>query len=133
MTNIFENAYFGKSYKTRNGRKAIFYKGVFTRARKESNYVTLLLEEDNDLIQGFHTYKLDGTAHDGHTYLDIISECQEKISDEELDRLALEYCNKQWATNYKSLDEITDDLDLQAICDFKAGYREALNKKKKMI
>lgn len=26
MTNIFENAYFGKSYRTRDGRKAIYWK-----------------------------------------------------------------------------------------------------------
>ena len=57
----------------------------------------------------------------------IVSEWNEKeINEEELDELALGYFNKQWCTSYKSLEEITDDLDKQAIDDFKAGYRKAL-------
>lgn len=57
--------------------------------------------------------------------VDFIYSCQDE---EKLDELALEYFNKQWSTNYKSLSEITDDLDLQAVADFKAGYRKAKEK-----
>lgn len=49
------------------------------------------------------------------------------IEIDKLNEYTLEYFNKQWSTNYKSLDEITDDLDLQAIDDFKAGFYKALN------
>lgn len=57
----------------------------------------------------------------GHTEIEIYK----FVNEEKLDKLALEYVNKQWCTNYKSINEITDELDLQAIDDFKAGYRKA--------
>lgn len=124
MNNIFENTYFGKVFKTRNGRKAIFYKGVFTRARKESNYVTLLLEESDDLIQGFHTYKLDGTAHDGHTHLDIISEWNNPIDEEELDELAMITYPCRCSPDEKYCDCCINP-DLKEA--FKRGYKIAFN------
>lgn len=49
------------------------------------------------------------------------------IAINKLNDYTLDYFNKQWSTNYKSLDEITDELDLQAIDDFKAGFCKALN------
>ena len=45
--------------------------------------------------------------------------------EEELDRRTLEYVNKRWGTSYKAVEDITDDLDQQAVEDYQAGYREA--------
>jgi len=64
--NIFENASFGKQYKTRDGRKAIYL-----RRKDETNYYILLVPDDFDFIRiivdqkGKHFYK---------KYFDIVSE-----------------------------------------------------------
>lgn len=69
MKNLFQNAYFGKAYKTRSGSKAIFLK------RKEiTNYYILLVKSDFDFKRiivsndGKHFYK---------KYYDIVSEYEE--------------------------------------------------------
>lgn len=72
MSNIFENAYFGKMYKTRDGRKAIY------------------IQEDCCIVEG----NIDAFSYfdDGHFSIplkecgiDIVSEWQEPINEEKLD------------------------------------------------
>lgn len=69
MKNIFKNAYFGKPYKTRDGRKAIFL-----RREENPNYYMLLVKSDFDFkrivvyFNGKHFYK---------KYNDIVSEYKE--------------------------------------------------------
>ena len=67
MNNIFENAYFGKMYKTRDGRKAVY------------------IQEDCCIVEG----NIDTFSYfdDGHysiyleSDIDIVSEWQEPIND----------------------------------------------------
>lgn len=72
--NIFENAYFGKAYKTRDGRKAVY------------------IQEDCCIVEG----NMDTFSYfdDGHCSMfseecdiDIVSEWQEPINEEKLDEV----------------------------------------------
>lgn len=65
MENIFENAYFDKPYKTRNGRKAIYIKKVFGII-----YHHQLVLDDGDI----EVYDNCGKRSYGGNGLDIISE-----------------------------------------------------------
>lgn len=72
--NIFENAYFGKAYKTRDGRKAIFW-------HNKENFNFCLLD------QGIHIYNNNGiSTYSPDNYIDIVSEWQEEISEEKLEK-----------------------------------------------
>lgn len=76
MNNIFKNAYFGKPYKTRDGRKA-HYCG--------KQVLMNICELDGELIDFFS----DGTyCNSGETSFDIVSEHQEELNEEELNKLA---------------------------------------------
>ena len=99
--NIFENAYFGKAYKTRNG-KIVRYCG-----KNSSMYV---LEDDGVVIDYFP----DGTfLTSGESEFDIVSEWQEEIDEEELDDLA----RKEYPPR-----TTWDDSERDA---YKKGYRKA--------
>lgn len=63
MDNIFKNACFGKVYKTRDGRKAIFHKNTINRTWY------FIVEEFYERIP----YNSDGTCR-GNEDLDIVSE-----------------------------------------------------------
>lgn len=82
MNNMFENAYFGKAYKTRDGRKAYFRHYQHGDLRP---YMCLIDGEE-------HWYRLNGKNYvwkedDYDNPIDIVSEWQETINEEELDRL----------------------------------------------
>lgn len=78
--NIFENAYFGKPYRTRDERKAI-YKDTFFRKSYETDtpfqFHRLMVdggdEDGNDIIAFMNNGKR-GTKRQG---IDIVSEWQE--------------------------------------------------------
>lgn len=68
--NIFENAYFGKAYKTRDGRKAVYLKC--------SEEIHRLILEDSSIIWS----KNDGKTYNGileSSCYDIVSEWQEEL------------------------------------------------------
>lgn len=71
MENIFENAYYGKPYKAKNGIKA-FYHRVFGKI------VYCMLEDCRELVP----YTLDGKCQ-GDDYHDIVSEWIEETDEEE--------------------------------------------------
>lgn len=103
MKNIFEGAYLGKAYKTRNGRKAIYiYYG--------SDVNLPFIERHHLIYEGLNSIQTSN-------YEEIVSEWEEPIDEEELDRLAHEY-----------IDNSLPLLDGDAISCFKASYRKALNK-----
>lgn len=85
MNNIFENAYFGKSYKTREGKRAILI---------GFNPLVVALDDINN--KGGYYYRVfeDGRINDDtyptfETKFDIVSEWQEEPRREEkLDKLA---------------------------------------------
>lgn len=110
MKNIFENAYFGKAYKTRDDRKAIY------------------IEKDVDFAGSY--LKIEGRGglfyigRDGH-YLkdkesqwDIISEWQEdRINEAEIDKKFNEFISSD---DFKSSES--------PYFYFMAGYRKAIER-----
>ena len=109
MKNIFENAYFGKPYKTRDCRKAIYLTKY-----KHGELVNELAIEDSEAGRRFYLYADNGSFYHKPSCEDIVSEWQEEINEEELNSLAEEYVH-----NSRPL------LDGDAISCFKAGYRKA--------
>ena len=84
MKNIFENAYFGKPYRTRDGRKARF---VINMGEHYGHPYRLVIEgEDN-----FFNYDEHGMMADIERGFDIVPEWQEEISEEEQDRTNCPY------------------------------------------
>ena len=115
MNNIFENAYFGKAYKTRIGRKAIYIKNL-----SDYTYHHQLVLDNGDI----GVYDNFGKPY-GDNVLDIVSEWHEEINEEKLDELA---------SKIYPYDE--DNIPLQGIymCNlrniWKAGYRKAKQPRK---
>ena len=80
MKNIFENAYFGKPYKTRGGKKAIFWKSM----NSNNTDIALLCEDfcisvnPNGIVDDVC---FGDTFPNKHDY-DIISEWEEPIDED---------------------------------------------------
>lgn len=104
MDNIFKNAYFGKPYKTRDGRKAIYIEFFENSAHI---IVHRLISE------GPYGKRYVNIMQNGNVFPfredkdDIVSEWKESISEEELDELARadadKYCipnTSEWNTRY---------------------------------
>lgn len=91
MKNIFENAYFGKAYKTRDGRKAVLIS--YNQRRPDEPYVCAVACYLNESIKSnCYNFNEFGKRRYGATSnYDIVSEWEEEIDEEELDRLAEEY------------------------------------------
>ena len=127
--NIFENAYFGKPYKTRDGRKAIFLQ-LDTIVDEDGNdlgnlaYVYTLQDGEYSVaLNGIDTSENDIILKNINTIElnhDIVSEWSEEITDEELDKLA----------DHEYPDDDDDDTPLNGIDNyelreaFKAGFRK---------
>ena len=81
MTNIFENAHFGKAYKTRDGSKAIFI------CQRTNNKIWDLTRPYACIVEGYGeiwNYFSNGRLYIGdgfETENDIISEWQEEINE----------------------------------------------------
>ena len=106
MKNIFENAYFGKAYKTRDGRKALFM---------EHN----LYDEYVLVVQDHKGYYCEIIKGETGRYFeedptDIVSEWQEEINEEEL--------AKQYAENSLFGSKTKKQI---AYCAYLKGYRKA--------
>lgn len=128
MENIFENAYFGKAYKTRNGRKALYQSG-------DSEYHHLFLSSC-DIIVDEHGDINCREIPDG---LDIVSEWTESIEEKELDELDELADFETFKQSEEFNDSIDDVLSLFDSCEqlrvlykksliwaFKKGYRKAM-------
>ena len=111
MNNIFENAYLGKPYKTRDGKRAILL--------QVNNCANLAIDFETHAVT--HDYKLDGTSLWSCDNLDIVSEWQEEINEEELDRMADEYVVAE-CDYHEGLTVYQQSL---IKCAYKAGYRKA--------
>ena len=85
MKNIFENAYFGKAYKTRSGQKAIYLFSSGCGAY-------CITEEFKHTIR---YYSIDGIPYDfefsRYRGEDIVSEWQEPIDEVKLSEFAWKY------------------------------------------
>lgn len=109
MNNIFKDAYFGKSYKTRDGRKAIYKEKDID---KPGSYVWIE-GRDGIFYIGKDGFYLDNKKE---SQWDIVSELEEEIDENHLDKLSKEY----------SLWLADEPLQEQRYIDgFKAGYKAA--------
>lgn len=112
--NIFKNAYFGKSYKTRDGKKALYLRGNF----KHHLYL-----ETGGIIDCNQDGTFEGVI--GRTEnLDIVSEWKEEISEKELDKLAEEMYPYEYSTSLNASEEADYINDLREA--FQKGYSAAL-------
>lgn len=126
MANIFENAFFGKVYKTRDGRKAI-YLGSFYDDKHFPHKIAV----ENC---GTYGYPDDGTYIKEHDYLDIVSEWSESIDEEkeqlkdELDALNMRYLSQVslWKSRYNNLKEFlsksVDEEELNRLAEVNNPY-----------
>lgn len=87
MTDMFKNAYFGKAYQTRDGKKVIFSHTVYS---DEDNELFAYLMSEHQGISSFSESELnclrvsmDGTWHSKkyESNNDVVSEWQEPIKD----------------------------------------------------
>lgn len=128
MENTFKDAYFGKSYKTRDGRKAIY---LFVRNMYEENKNYFSKDDIWHIliIEGKHSYtpyyangSVIGLSDDCED--DIVSEWEEEINEGELDELAEESLKEQIqiAKHYESLGQC---YGFSYESGFKEGYRKA--------
>lgn len=106
MNNIFKSTYFGKPYKTRDGRKAIYV--VYDKALDLNEYHYLIVEGEPCL----NAYDNNGRAvNRNKSNLAIISEWQEPIGEEKLNEIAIKNC--PYHDN--------DNLETAYFMGFKAG------------
>lgn len=116
MENIFKNAYFGKPYKTRDGRKAIFW-------HSKEGFNFFLLDK------GIHIYNNNGVStYSPENYIDIVSEWQEEINEEELDKIALEKYPIRSEIVENGLKRVKVDPNEPKREYFKVGYRKGKEK-----
>lgn len=122
--NIFENAYFGKPYKTRDGRKAIFKFFI-----PNSNMVRVSIMEYTNNEWDYNLF-IDGTSTDKeladiHKDWDIISEWQEPIDEEKLNELAEEKNPHDICGSNYEVGKYFGFID-----GFEAGYKQGWEDKK---
>lgn len=114
MDNIFENAYFGKPYKTRGGDKALFQ-------YKDTCQAHLITESEH--IDVYLDGIIDSRFFDAN--LDIISEWEEPINEEELDEITKAYLQLNVLYRCDEDEQMFIDMIGEA---HKAGYRKAFKK-----
>lgn len=117
--NIFENAYFGKPYKTRDGSKAIF---MCKRRNFDQDRPYACIVEGYDDIFSYYPNGRLYFLEKFETENDIISEWEEEINEDELDKLAEEYELKQRAI-VKQGYALGQCIGFDYITGFKDGYR----------
>lgn len=123
MENIFENAYFGKAYKTKDGTRV-----TFIEQRYEDDF-SIHIPKCKYSIETTHRYNSKGefylgNGEYGHGALDIISEWQEPVDEEKLDKLA-EESEKEQISIAKQCESLGKCYGFDYITGFKAGYRKA--------
>lgn len=135
MKNIFENAYFGKAYKTRDGNKAVLISlsdfAVLSMSLDNPPYITSI-----NITCGMDGKNIDKFLTDKQ---DIVSEWEEKINKEELDKLANNYRCESFTTpvtDGQNIDTYIESMDVSEyiyICEisFKDGFKAGYNFAKK--
>lgn len=133
MNNLFKDAYFGKMYMTRDGRKAIYFFQNGT-----SKWHDLIVEgerislpyQDSGLAVGKHLKNPEWPE-------DIVSEWEESINEEDLDKLANNYRCESFTTpvtDGENIDTYIESMNVSEyinLCEisfkdgFKAGYLKA--------
>lgn len=124
MKNIFKDAFFGKAYKTRDGRKVI-YCGTFENDSLFNTKVVINTDVDqtSDYID-FRWYTQEGKSSIADSPDDIVSEWEESIDEGKLGELAYDICHNK----IKGEQGFVDDDIYVLERGFKAGYNKALSK-----
>lgn len=124
MENVFQNAYFGKVYKTRNGAKALYITKT-TSSIFEYYPHLLALEDTEELVE----YTNDGRFMYGEqSKNDIISEGEEEIT-LSLDNLILRIQVLVTAWNFGGIDK-TGYKDVVDYVKDKLNYTMQIDEKK---
>ena len=118
MNNIFKNAYFGKPYKTRDGRKAIYNfhsSGGFHDIIIDGEGISYHFEDHTNGIINLPINQQPNV--DYRSPIDIVSEWKEPIDEETLDKIASEL--------YPDDNPVINLLMKEMQNAYKAGYRKA--------
>lgn len=121
MNNIFKNACFGKAYRTSDDRKAVY---IHHYKDSESDDMHYLIIEGSVVT---YVWRADGKIAPNYNNdgLDIVSEWQESIDEEELDRVAYEVDNP-----FNPFGDSEQCFKYYAFhLGVKAGYRKAIENK----
>lgn len=131
MESIFKDSYFGKPYRTRDKRKAIYhsYDNIYPDNPYQTHH-NLILEEKDDVRDTIWIWCNDYGHCEEHieggwlneTNSDIVSEWEEDINEGELDKLAKKYTDK-YATPNTFQHTIMEG-------SYKNGYKQAWEDKK---
>lgn len=108
--NLFQSAYFGKAYKTRDGRKALYF------CQPTPNVAHRLFIEGTLTYTTYNDY---GRAWITEGPDDIISEWEYEISEEEQDKMAQDFYDKE-------IFEYAEDSKEPYIKCYKAGLCKGL-------
>lgn len=123
MNNIFKDAYFGKPYKTSDNTIV-----KFVLQRYEDDFI-IYIPKCKYSVETTHRYNSKGeyylgNGEYGHGALDIVSELQ-PISEEELDKIALEKYPIRSEIVRNGLTFVKVDPNEPKRECFKAGFRKA--------
>lgn len=130
---IFRNAYFGKAYKTRDGRKAIFLDSYKVRIfGKDEPCIKCVIQDEDSFFffepdglnfQGGYSADEDGDIEYWNT--DIVSEWKDEVDEKKLDEIAekSELKHIQIAKQYEALGQCYG-------FDYKDGFKDGYNKAK---
>ena len=119
---LFENAYFGKAYKTRDGRKALF---LYTTNYNGTTWYDCHVNNETVSFPYMSDGLMVGHRKDFQQWEeDIISEWEEPIDEDELDRLA-EQSEKEQIRTAKQCEALGQCYGFDFQTGFKAGYRRA--------
>lgn len=118
INDIFKNAFLGKAYKTRDGRKAIY-----CESNENSSHTVI----HRLMSKGPFGLRFVNTLSNGNIFPfrmdknDIVSEWKEEVNEEELDKLAtLAYATSEIPVPY-------DDCSKECIECYKIGFRAGVN------
>lgn len=130
MKNIFKNACFGKAYKTRDGRKAIYIKEKLVHeslSHTDVLYAQLVLET-GDILEVVKEIGVSNGTQLIYDNLDIVSEWYEEISEEKLDELATKNTITNLGYDFDPHD-YTDHYGKNAHwASYKEGWKDAYRK-----
>lgn len=121
MGNIFENAFFGKRYRTRDGHCAVYLFPYDCIIKTTHNLVVNAHYDDTHLCE--IVTDDDGLVGSVESPFDIVSEWREPITDEELNKLAAEYSTQECYDLAEYCCEFNKDDLFWA---YKAGYHKAM-------
>lgn len=115
MNNIFENAYYGKPYKTRDGRKALYH-NILSTTEGMKHYL-------ETISSGFICDNCGKSLCEDDS---IVSVWEEEINEEELEELAKSYDIPIFGDGCTYSDEEWDEIQNWVKEAYKAGYRKGL-------